>query len=188
VQPRFIHPGGPRWIKRSSLDEIVAEKQIAACTDAYIMMKRVQSVLATSQTITEATLREALDFFLLEKEEWLLRSRLFLPGQFPDLWFAIRNDITVAIKMETNATGSAICLKKHLLDLVDEAIDKLYLVLGLERIEPEFYQRRKYSLRNRYRQWREQRRKVSSDAIYKLLDDAPPGTSLVDRLPKEIDG
>ena len=176
-----------RYAGKKKLDEIVAEKQIAACTDAYIMMKRVQSVLATRNTITEAALREALDFFLLDKEEWLLRSRLFLSGKFPDLWFAIRNDITVAIKMEINATGSAAYLKKHLLDLVDEAINKLYLTLGLERIKPEIYQRCKHSLRNKYRRWREQRRKMSSNDIYKLLDGAPPGTSLVDGPPKDSD-
>jgi len=74
-----------------------------------------------------------------------------------------------------------------LLDLVDEAINKLYLTLGLERIKPEIYQWRKHSLRNKYRRWRERRRKVSSNDIYKLLGGAPPGTSLVDGLPKDID-
>jgi hypothetical protein len=173
--------------RKKKLDEIVAEKKISACTDAYIMMKRVESVLATRNTITKDILHEALDFFLLDKEEWLLRSRLFLPGKFPSLWFAIRNDIAEAIRMETNETGSAAYLKKHFQDLVGEAIDALYLVLGLERIRPENYQRRKYSLRNKYRRWKERRQKLSSNGIYKLLDNSPQGTSLVDRTPKDID-
>ncbi len=36
-----------RYAGKKKSDEIVAEKQIAACTDAYIMMKRVQSMLST---------------------------------------------------------------------------------------------------------------------------------------------
>ena len=143
---------------KKKLDELVAEKQIAVCTDAYVIMKRVHSVLATSETITEVNLQGSLSFFLTDKEEWLLRSRLFLPGEFPDLWFAIRNDIISAIEMEKNTTGSAAYLKTHLLDLVDNAIDELYSVLGLARIKPEIYQQRKYGLRNRYRRWKARKR------------------------------
>jgi len=143
-----------RYAGKKKLDELVVEKKIAACEEAYIIMKRVQSALVAGDTITKENLQAALCFFLTDKEEWLLRSRLFLPGKFPDLWFAIRNDISEAIKMESSATGSAAYLKQHLLELVDEAVDTLYFVLGLERIKPDIYQRRKHNLRNKFRRWR----------------------------------
>jgi hypothetical protein len=120
-------------------------------------MKRVQSVLAVTPLATETELHGALNYFLLENEEWLLRSRLFLPGNFPDLWFAIRNDIAESINMERHSKGSAAYLKKHLLDLVNESIEEIYIVLELKTIRPESYQRRKRNLRNRWRRWRAQR-------------------------------
>lgn len=141
-----------RYAARRKLDEIVAEKRVEACTDAYNLMKRVQSEFTLP--ITETTLHAALKYFLPDNQEWLLRSRLFLPGNFPDLWFAIWNDIRKAIRMEQESTGSAAYLKQHFLDLIDEAIKEVYSVLGLKIIRPERYQRRKWSLRNRWRRWR----------------------------------
>jgi hypothetical protein len=142
-----------RYAARKKLDEIVAEKRVEACNQAYIRMKMVQSILGTRTSITERALIEALHYFSRDNEEWFLRSRLFLPGDFPDLWLAIRNEIINARNMERNSIGSAANLQQHLLNLVEKAIDEVYLVLGVHRIRPERYQRRKLSLRNRWRRW-----------------------------------
>jgi hypothetical protein len=145
-----------RYTARKKLDEIVAEKQVMACTEAYISMKMVQSILGNSGSNQEQVLKDALCYFLGTHEEWFLRSRLFLPGNFPDLWFAVRNELLQAINMERKSAGSASVSQQQLWNLVGKSIEEIYHHLHLRSIRPEIYQQRKLGLRNRWLRWKEQ--------------------------------
>jgi hypothetical protein len=75
-----------RMVRKTRMDELVAERKVDANAEAYSRAKQIQGMW--TQASEEAT-RAAV----LSHEEWFFKTRLFLPGKFPELWMQARNDI-----------------------------------------------------------------------------------------------
>lgn len=127
-----------RYARKIKMDEVTAEKKVAANAEAYTRMKVIESMLP--QATLKATLKQ-----ILEYEEWFFNTRLFLPGRFPDKWLSIRNQLTKAVRLEesleSDTTGESAerleTLEAKLRKLAAEAIVEIYNDMNLERIELE---------------------------------------------------
>ena len=119
--------------RRIRMDEIIAEKKVENNGAAYARMKDIASRLAQS------TLEDVLSA-MLGNESWFFRSRIFLPGKYPNKWITIRNKVNEAIKLQLQSPEKAnelASLKKALIKIANEAIDEIYKEMELERIEVE---------------------------------------------------
>jgi hypothetical protein len=68
------------------MKELLADRKIEANAQAYSIIKEIQGHLLQSDTQT--THQQILD-----KEEWFFKTRLFLPGRFPEKWLSMRDDV-----------------------------------------------------------------------------------------------
>ena len=120
------------------MDEVTAEKKVAANAEAYNRMKVIESMLP------QATLKETLAK-MVEDEGWFFSTRLFLPGRFPDKWLSIRNQLSKAVRLEksleSDKTGKSAEevteLETKLRKLAAEAIVEIYNDMNLPRIKLE---------------------------------------------------
>ena len=127
-----------KYARRTRMDQIIAERAVDANTGAYVYMKDIEAKL------TQDTLQNTYKA-ILKQQEWLIRSRLYLPGRFPDKWFTIRNKLGKAARLERQLpkTGSQQIadelgrLEEKLSRLVEEAIVEIYKEMKLSRIKPE---------------------------------------------------
>jgi hypothetical protein len=75
-----------RKVRSNRMEELIAERKVEANAEAYTRAKQIQGMwIQSSQEATTAA--------VLSHEEWFFKTRLFLPGKFPDLWLQVRNDI-----------------------------------------------------------------------------------------------
>jgi hypothetical protein len=75
-----------RKVRSNRMEELIAERKVDANAEAYTRAKQIQAMwIQASQEQTEAA--------LLNHEDWFFKTRLFLPGKFPDLWMQVRSDI-----------------------------------------------------------------------------------------------
>ncbi|MFQ6089017.1 MAG: hypothetical protein ACE5K0_08985 [Candidatus Methanofastidiosia archaeon] len=124
-------------------DEIIAGKKVKANQEAYVRIKKVESLIVAKFVLTEAS------NYIDKQEKWLFNNRLFLPGRFPDKWLLIRNNIFVyklliselkkldalrEIDRKKILLQKSNELKKKLSTLVKEAIDEIYKDTGHERL------------------------------------------------------
>jgi hypothetical protein len=68
--------------KRKRMDEIMPEKKVMADGEAYSHANRLQSLLY--ENLDEAWA------YVLNSEEWFFTNRIFLPGNFPNMWVMAR--------------------------------------------------------------------------------------------------
>ena len=126
-----------KYARRTRMNQIVAEKAVNANAEAYAYMKDIEARL------TQDTLENTFAA-ILQQGEWLLKSRLYLPGKFPNKWFAIRNKLGKAVRLEkqlpktdTQKTTEELGhLEEELKRLVDEAIGEIYKEMKLSHIKP----------------------------------------------------
>jgi hypothetical protein len=77
---------GSHKVRSNRMEELIAERKVEANAEAYARAKQIQGMwIQASQEATTAA--------VLGHEEWFFKTRLFLPGKFPDLWMQVRNDI-----------------------------------------------------------------------------------------------
>jgi len=125
-----------KYARRTRMDQIIAERAVDANSEAYAHMKDIEAKLV--QDTLQNTYRT-----ILKQQEWLIKSRLYLPGRFPDKWFAIRNKLTKAVRLQqklakttTQQTADKLTqLEGELKDLVEEAILEIYKEMKLSRIK-----------------------------------------------------
>jgi len=125
-----------KFTKRTRMDQVIAEKAVDASNEAYIHMKDLEARLV--QDTLENTLAK-----VLEREKWLIKSRLFLPGKFPDNWFKIRNKLSKAVRLNQQISKGGTQqeidklegLEKQLRTLVEKAILEIYKAMNKKRIK-----------------------------------------------------
>ena len=104
--------------RKMKMEEAIAEKKITVNGEAYAKMKKIQSLLSTSNL-------KDTHKYIISQEEWLMNNRLYLPGKYPDKWLFIRNNITNNIE------------SSKLSKIAEEAIDEIYNETGHRRLKPE---------------------------------------------------
>lgn len=122
-----------RNARQNRMEEITAERKVTANAQAYTRAKAIQSSFI--QASPEATLS-----LILDHEEWLFESRLFLPGKFPAKWLSIRNDLNKLMRWQTNQTKKSediSSLEEKIQQCIKDAIDEIYKDMNLSRIELE---------------------------------------------------
>jgi len=122
-----------KYARKIKMDEIVAEKTVAANTDGYAHIKKISSMMDREKP------DQALHF-IISTDEWLFRNRLFLSGKFPDKWLTIRNSLYKIKKLEEGSEEDRSKipeLLKALKATAAEAGDEIYKEMGLKRIEVE---------------------------------------------------
>ncbi len=125
-----------KYARRTRMDQIIAERAVDANSEAYAHMKDIEAKLI------QETLQNTYKT-ILKHQEWLIRSRLYLPGRFPDKWFTIRNKLGKAVRLEqqlakpiAQQTADELTqLEEQLKHLVDEAILEIYKEMKLSRIK-----------------------------------------------------
>ncbi|HTU64325.1 MAG TPA: hypothetical protein VMF52_00125 [Steroidobacteraceae bacterium] len=76
-----------RMVRKTRMDETIAERKVEANAEGYSRVKQIQGMwIQASQEQTQAA--------MYGHEDWFFKTRLFLPGKFPDLWMQVRNDIS----------------------------------------------------------------------------------------------
>ena len=78
--------------RKIKMDEVIAEKMVSINAEAYVYMKEIRSMIQSEDTV------QALSY-VLSKDSWLFRNRLFLAGKFPDKWLTIRNGLDRVSKL-----------------------------------------------------------------------------------------
>ena len=135
VGPSFLFFLQIKYAQRIRMDEKLAEKKIDVDSEAYIKMKKLQSMLGLQSPLEEVFK------VILEQQDWLFKNRLFLPGKFPDKWITIREAARDAIHLKRTARpGVEKKLEKlriAIKDKIDEAIDEIYKDTRASRLKIE---------------------------------------------------
>lgn len=122
-----------RFARERRMEEVIAEKKVAANSEAYSRIKRVSSLMVQS------TIKETFDY-MAKNEVWLFDNRLFLPGKFPDKWLTIRNGLSKALRLEQQLPSTATELSElegKLSKIATEAGNEIYKEMKLSPIEVE---------------------------------------------------
>lgn len=116
--------------RENRMKEIVAERKVSANAEAYSHVKEIQRQFV--QSSPEDTLKCMIDC-----EAWFFSTRLFLPGEFPAKWLAIRNDLQKFIRWRQDPSKTVdqkFALSKNISSTLTEAIDEIYKDMKLSRI------------------------------------------------------
>lgn len=119
-----------RNARENRMNEIVAERKVSANAEAYSNVKEIQSRFV--QSSPEDTLRRMMDY-----EAWFFSTRLFLPGEFPAKWLAVRNDLQKIARWQQDQSKTLIektQLSENISSTLTEAIDEIYKDMKLNRI------------------------------------------------------
>ena len=119
-----------RNARENRMNEIVAERKVSANAEAYSNVKEIQSRF--KQSSPEDALRG-----MQEYEEWFFSTRLFLPGEFPAKWLAVKNDLHKAARWQQDQTRTVeerTKLYGKISSTLTEAIDEIYKDMKLNRI------------------------------------------------------
>ncbi len=117
-----------RITRRTRMNAIIAEKKVKANAEAYQYIKEIE------QSLIQRPFEETLQL-LKQRDEWLAKNRLFLPGAFPKKWEALR--ITLAWLLGSPVEGprnpeTAHRLRLKALHLAREALAEVYEDMGIE--------------------------------------------------------
>lgn len=117
--------------RRNRMEELTAERKILANGEAYAYTKEIASALI------QADIRDVASL-IAQREEWFFRSRLFLPGTFPEKWLELRNVILKLARRETSDSASPKDIEsfqQRAESLAEQAIEEIYKDMNLEKIE-----------------------------------------------------
>ena len=120
-----------RNTRRNRMDEVTAERKVTANAQAYTYMKQIQSSHLQQDTIS--TLNA-----ILSQEQWFFDNRLFLPGQFPEKWLSVRNDLSILTRWEnvpSKTPEELVAIEKRIDNTISDAIDEIYKDMNLKRID-----------------------------------------------------
>jgi hypothetical protein len=111
------------------MDEIVAERKVEANAGAYHRAKLIESRLPEN---SYGALEKIVDM-----DGWFFSHRLFLPGQFPSKWMAIREGLFELNRWKGNPSKTAAdpaALERRIATMITQAIDEIYKEMGMGRI------------------------------------------------------
>jgi len=120
-----------RNTRKNRMDEVTAERKVTANAQAYAYMKHIQS------SFIQQDIKTTLNA-ILSHEQWFFDNRLFLPGQFPEKWLSVRNDISTLSRWENTPSKTPEQLEemdKRIEKNISEAIDEIYKDMDIKRIE-----------------------------------------------------
>jgi hypothetical protein len=119
-----------RKARENRMNEIVAERKVSANAEAYSHVKEIQSLFL--QSSPEDTLK-----CIMDREAWFFSTRLFLPGEFPAKWLAVRNDLHKYVRWQLDQSKTVeekTKLDEKISGALAEAIDEIYKDMKLNRI------------------------------------------------------
>jgi hypothetical protein len=120
-----------RTVRKTRMEELIAERKITANAEAYSALKEIQGLFI--QAAPEVT-NQALQ----AREGWFFSNRLFFPGNFPALWLSIRNDIQdyhFGLFSRTKDEKELAALSERIRSNLTAAIMEVYADMGLRPIE-----------------------------------------------------
>ena len=85
------------------------------------------------QSDTDTTYR-----IILSQEEWFFENRLFLPGQFPEKWISLRNDLHKLRhweKVPSKTPEELTALSSRIDSTAEEAVLEIYSDMNLKPIK-----------------------------------------------------
>lgn len=112
--------------------QLAGERQVDAERIAYARMKEIEGLLLRASTTT--TYR-----YLLKHEGWLWENRLYLPGNFAQMWLELRQNLRAQLDHEEEKTRQSKKykeLRQQADDLVKWAIGEIYKETGHRRLGP----------------------------------------------------
>ena len=120
--------------RRVRMDERFAEKKVEVNAQAYKKAKTIEAMLL--QCDTEQTLKQ-----IDSDQEWFFDQRLFLPGQFPQKWLAVRGCLIQASVLERDLRDSdrprVLALHQKAETLITDALREVYSDAGVKPMEIE---------------------------------------------------
>ena len=120
-----------RNTRQNRMDEVTAERKVTANAQAYAYMKQIQS--SHIQENTESTLAA-----ILSHEQWFFDNRLFLPGEFPKKWLAVRSGLGTLARLErvpSTPPDEITNVESRIDDAILDAINEIYEDMNIKRIE-----------------------------------------------------
>ena len=125
-----------RFARRIRMDELIAEKKIEACTQAYPRIKEIESLLIQSTT-------EDVRKKMHEYELWFFDHRLFLPERFANKWLGIRLGLgqSLILERETPETADRLTeLWESMREMADGAVREIEHEIGIDHLAAEIPQ------------------------------------------------
>lgn len=132
-----------RKTRQIRIDEIMAERQVEACRQAYKRIKYLSSMMI--QCSNEDVMK-----YINENEEWFFDMRLFFPGTFSGKWLSIRKYWRSATRMherlpeggldeqkKTDNINKITDYESHCEKLAEEAIAEIERKLNIGPIQYE---------------------------------------------------
>lgn len=120
-----------RNARKRRMDELMADRKIEANAQAYSNTKEIQSHILQSNTDTTCKI-------ISNQEKWFFENRLFLPGQFPEKWISLRNDLSKMRQWEkvpSKTSEELAALSKRINSTVEEAVYEIYNDMDLKPIK-----------------------------------------------------
>ncbi|MGI0025419.1 MAG: hypothetical protein ACREA4_09795 [Nitrososphaera sp.] len=120
-----------RNARKNRMNEIIAERKVTVNAEAFAVSKDIEASLI--QKGVKDTLQRVLN-----QEEWFFNNRLFLPGNFPAKWLAIRTDLSQLARWLSDVnieTAEKVALETKIRNCITEAIDEIYKDMDLIRIK-----------------------------------------------------
>lgn len=113
--------------RKNRMNEVVAERKVESNAKAYSNIKSLQA------SFVQSTLDESLQF-MYDNEEWFFDNRLFLPGEFPELWMEVRTDLRKLIRERELDTPSEelVELDEKITKTIDRAVLEIYKDMEME--------------------------------------------------------
>lgn len=118
-----------RFTRKNRMNEVVAERKVESNAKAYSNIKSLQG------HFTQSSPEESLQF-MYDNEEWFFDNRLFLPGEYPDLWMEIRTDLRKLARKQHSETPSEelVELDRKISETINRAVLEIYKDMEMEPI------------------------------------------------------
>lgn len=121
-----------RQAQKIRMSEVVAERKVETNRQAYVHMKRIQTLLDSEPDFTKP------HNYMITNEDWFFENRLFLPDPYPALWISIRNSMQTTMRQQSDGRGTPESLTNAQVAIdkwAAQAIDAIYDEMRLSRIE-----------------------------------------------------
>ncbi len=122
-----------KFARRTRQQELIAEKRIEACEQAYPRIKEIESML---DQCTKEDVRRKMH----EYEQWFFDHRLFLPERFANKWLGIRYGLDRSPLLEEKIPETADRLTnlwKSVREMADEAVREIEREIGIDHLAAE---------------------------------------------------
>ena len=121
-----------KFARRTRQQELIAEKTIEACEQAYPRIKEIESMLV--QCTTEDVRRKMHGY-----EQWFFDHGLFLPKRFKNKWLGIRHGLeSLLLEKKIPETADRLTdLFESMGKMADEAVREIEREIGIDHLAAE---------------------------------------------------